>query len=127
MRGKAMQQVRITDKLTVAVQPRLEEFPRFAEDGFATIINNRPDGEEAGQPGTAAENAAASDAGLGYAHIPVTMAAISEADVRAFQSVVDKAAGPVLAHCKGGARALTLHVLGEVLDGRMIARDVRVF
>ena len=122
-----MRPIRITDKLAVAGQPNPEDFSRLAADGFAAVVNNRPDGEEPGQPGNAAEQAAAREAGLAYTHIPVATPAITEADIRAFQAAVARADGPVLAHCKGGARALTLHVLGEVLDGRMSARDVPAF
>ena len=47
----------------------------IASLGFKTIINNRPDGEEAGQPlGVFPElKAAAEVAGLTYAFIPMTM------------------------------------------------------
>jgi uncharacterized protein (TIGR01244 family) len=122
-----MRPIRITDKLSVSGQPGPEDFSRLAADGFAAVVNNRPDGEEPGQLGNAAEQAAAEEAGLAYTHIPVTIPIITEADVRAFQSAVSGADGPVLAHCKGGGRALTLHVLGEVLDGRMTLRDVPAF
>lgn len=123
----AMPAVKISDKLTVGSQPALSEFSRLADDGFAMVVNNRPDGEEIGQPGTAAEASAAAETGLNYTHIPVTGAAITEADVRAFQSAVAAAPGPVFAHCKSGTRALTLHALGEVLDGRLKAEKLRAF
>lgn len=122
-----MQPVRITDKLSVMGQPPLGAFAIFAEKGFAAIINSRPDGEESGQPDSVAEQAAANGAGLGYVHIPVAGSSITIADVRAFQAAIAAARGPVLAHCKSGTRALTLHAIGEVLDGRMSARDVRAF
>ncbi|KVK41025.1 beta-lactamase [Agrobacterium sp. LY4] len=38
-----------------------------------------------------------------------------------------EAEGPVFAHCKGGTRALTLHVLGEALDGRIERDDIEAF
>jgi len=102
--------------------------PDRAAQGFSAVINARPDGEEANQPASAAEQAAASEAGLAYAHIPVAgVATITIADVRAFQSAMAAAAGPVVAHCKTGTRALTLHAIGEVLDGRLRAQDVRAF
>ena len=91
------------------------------------VINDRPDGEDAEQPGSAAEADAAQDAGIAYRHIPVTAATLSEADIRSFQSAVTGAGGPVLAHCKTGTRSLTLWVLGEVLDGRMTAADIIPF
>ena len=122
-----MQTVRINDKISGAKQPEVEAFTELAADGFKAVINNRPDGEDAQQPGSAAEKQAAATAGMAYAHIPVTGATITEADVRAFQAALADADGPVLAHCKGGTRSLTLWVLGEVLDGRMRADEIRAF
>lgn len=119
--------VKITETLTVADQPELTAFPGFARDGFVALVNLRPDGEESGQPGHAAERAAAERAGLTYRFVPVTGATITAADIRAFQQAMRDAGGPVFAHCKGGTRALTLHVLGEVLDGRMKADEVEPF
>ncbi len=43
------------------------------------------------------------------------------------RDVVETAPAPVLAHCRGGTRSLTLHVLGEVLDGRMRWEDVLAY
>jgi uncharacterized protein (TIGR01244 family) len=122
-----MRVVKITDKLSVAKQPAVEEFGEIAGAGFSALINNRPDGEDQLQPGSAAEAKAASAAGLAYTHIPVTGATITAADVHKFHEAVEAADGPVLAHCKGGTRSLSLFVIGEVLAGRMRADEVRPF
>lgn len=122
-----MRPAKITDQLSVAAQPETESFAAFRAGGFAGVVNARPDGEEPGQPGTDAESLAAKAAGLGYSFVPVTGPTITEADIRAFQQAVARVKGPVVAHCKSGARALTLHVLGEVLDGRMKREDVTAF
>jgi len=110
-----MQIVKIWDKLSVAGQPQVADFSDFLAKGFATVLNVRPDGEELGQPGTGAERQAAENAGVAYGFIPVSGATITKADIRAFQSAVADAQGPVLAHCKSGTRALALH------DGRRCA------
>lgn len=121
-----MTAVKITDRLTVASQPDIGSIADLAKD-YATLINLRPDGEEANQPGNNAEHAAATDAKLGYAFLPVTGSTITEADIRAFQHAMNSVDGPVYAHCKGGTRVLTLYVLGEVLDGRMRGEEVEAF
>jgi len=121
-----MSAVKITDRLTVASQPDIGSFADIARD-YAALINLRPDGEDAAQPGNSAEHAAATDAKLGYAFLPVTGSTITEADIRAFQHAMNSADGPVYAHCKGGTRVLTLYVLGEVLDGRMRREEVEAF
>lgn len=122
-----MSAARITDRLTVAAQPDPADFPALAAQGYAFILNARPDGEDAAQPGNAAERAAAESAGLGYAFVPVTGPTIRAADIRAFQRALAEAKGPVYAHCKSGARALTLYALGEALDGRLKPEDLEAF
>jgi uncharacterized protein (TIGR01244 family) len=111
--------VQINDKIAIAGQLALADFPGVAAVGFKAVVNNRPDGEEATQPTSAEEAAAAAAAGLAYAHIPVTGASISEQDVRDLQAVLAQTDGPVLVHCRSGTRSLTLYAIGEVLDGRM--------
>lgn len=122
-----MQPTRINDRLSVAKQPEPAEFSELARQGFKAVINNRPDGEDAAQPGSAAEQQAAEQAGMGYVHIPVSLNAITEGDVRRFQSALSAAPGPVFAHCKSGTRSLSLWTIGEVLDGRMRRSDVISF
>ncbi len=122
-----MDAVQINDRLTVSAQPDTAAFAGFAERGFVAVINARPEGEEQGQPGNAAEAAAARAAGLGYTFLPVTNSTITDADIDAFQKTLKDAKGPVLAHCKSGTRALALYAIGEVLDGRMKREDVVTF
>jgi sulfide:quinone oxidoreductase len=107
--------VRINDQLSVAGQISPEEIAAIAEQGFATIINNRPDGEEPGQPGAAANQAEAEKRGLRYVYQPVTTSAISKADVTAFHHALSRAATPVLAHCRSGTRCYLLWGLSRVL------------
>lgn len=122
-----MSAIEISKKLSVAAQPSLAEIQSFRDQGFLTLINNRPEHEEPGQPGNQAEQQEAKHCGLSYAFIPVTADTITEADVRAVQRVIDESDGPVLAHCKSGTRSLNLYLIGEVLDGRMSAGEVVEF
>ena len=122
-----MQPTRIDDKLSVSKQPERADFTALARQGFKSVINNRHDGEDAAQPGSAAEQQAAEQEGMGYTHIPVSLDKITEGDVRRFQSALSAAPGPVFAHCKSGTRSLTLWTIGEVLDQRMQRSDVIPF
>ncbi|QND64606.1 TIGR01244 family phosphatase [Mesorhizobium loti] len=119
-----MNMIRVNDMLAVGPQPSISEVRSLADHGFVGLVNARPDREELAQPGNDAEREAAGHAGVSYTFIPVTMATITEADVRAFQAAMVDAGGSVFAHCKTGARALTLHVLGEALDGRMSSVEI---
>ncbi|MCB8878880.1 TIGR01244 family phosphatase [Acidisoma cellulosilytica] len=117
---------RIGEKLFISAQPSLDDFPLFAAAGFRRVISNRPAAEQEGQPTPVSERKAAEAAGLSYRFIPVTGSTITEADVRAFQEAVSASDGPVIAHCKSGIRSASLHVIGEVLDGRLAQEDVTV-
>ena len=111
-----MKSVAVTQKFAVAEQPKLSDFQEFKRQGFTTVINNRPDGEDPNQPGSAAEEAAARAAGLGYVHIPVTSTTMTKDDARRLKETIAQAPGPVVAHCRSGARSFYLWVLSGALD-----------
>ena len=106
-----MKPIAVTEKLAVAPQPKLSDFQYFKRQEFTTVVNNRPDGEGPGQLGSAAEEAAAHAAGLGYVHIPVTSTAMTEDDARRLKEAIEQAPGPVVAHCRSGARSFSLWLL----------------
>jgi uncharacterized protein (TIGR01244 family) len=111
-----MKPITVTAKLAVAPQPILSDFQEFRRLGFTTIVNNRPDGEDPNQLGSAAEEEAARAAGLGYVHIPVMSTGMNEDDARLLKETIEQAPGPVVAHCKSGARSFYLWVLSGDLD-----------
>lgn len=116
---------KITDDLWIGPQPSADDYARAKAAGIARIINNRPDGEEPGQPAAAEAAGMAREQGLSYAHIPVVSSQqITLETVRRFQEAMVDAGGPVLAHCKSGMRSLALWAIGEVLDGRMAPDDL---
>lgn len=75
--------------------------------GFRSIINNRPDGEEPGQPEACTIAKAALAVGLDYAHIPVS-GPITPAQTQAMQEALASLPQPVLAYCRSGARSTRL-------------------
>ena len=93
-----------------ATSPQLtpDEVAEAKAAGFAAIINNRPDGEEPGQPPSRDIAAAAHACGLGYAHIPVVPGQITDEAAAAFAKALNAADGPVLAFCRSGKRAAAL-------------------
>ena len=111
-----MKPVAVSEKLAVAPQPKLSDFQEFRRFGFTTIVNNRPDGEDPNQLSSAAEEAAARAAGLDYVHIPVTSTGMTEEDAQLLKETIEQAPGPVVAHCRSGARSFYLWVLSGDLD-----------
>lgn len=108
---------RIDDRISVAPQILPDEVSDIAALGFVAIINNRPDGEEMGQPEGDAIAAAAADAGLSYTAIPVTHAGVSAEMVGAMAAAIANADGPVLAYCRSGTRSCNLWALAEASRG----------
>jgi uncharacterized protein (TIGR01244 family) len=106
-----MKPISVTAKLAIAPQPKLSDFQEFRRFGFTTVVNNRPDGEDPTQVGSAAEAEAARSAGLDYVHIPVTTTGMTEQDARLLKKTIEQAPGPVVAHCRSGARSFFLWVL----------------
>lgn len=103
---------RVTDQLSVSPQIGLEDLSAAAAEGFKLVINNRPDGEDAGQPTSAQVEAAARAAGLDYVHIPVRGGPTPD-QVEANHRAVEAAGGPVLAFCRSGTRSIVTWSLGE--------------
>lgn len=99
---------RLTDDLSVTGQIRPQDVPDLAERGFRTIICNRPDGEDPGQPTMAEIEITARVAGLAFAALPVTGASLTPAAAREFAGLLSALPGPVLAYCRSGARSQRL-------------------
>ncbi|MEQ9813027.1 MAG: TIGR01244 family sulfur transferase [Azospirillaceae bacterium] len=107
---------RLTAALSVMPQLDPAQVPAMAARGFKSIVNNRPDGEQDGQPRSAEIEAAARSAGLAYAHLPVVPGKIGDADVAAFSELLTDLPGPVLAFCRTGTRSASLWALGQAGD-----------
>lgn len=104
---------RIDETVSVAAQITPDDVPAIAAAGFTAIVNNRPDGEEPGQPSGDEIRAAAEAAGLSYTAIPVTHAGFSHPQVIAMIDALQQANGPVLAYCRSGTRSCNLWALAE--------------
>jgi uncharacterized protein (TIGR01244 family) len=116
---------RLTDRVSVAPQIDPADLPAIAAAGFVAVVNNRPDGEEPGQPGGDAVAAAAAAAGLAYHAVPVGRAGIGPAELDAMAAVLDGEAGPVLAFCRSGTRSCHLWALTAARGGAAPAALVR--
>lgn len=113
---------RLSPFMAVAPQLQPADMARLAAAGFHCVINNRPDGECAGQPDSAEMEAAARACGLDYHYLPVLSGNISEQDVQAFAELLGHVRGPVLAFCRSGTRSIQLWALSEAhrLDPRAL-------
>lgn len=109
--------IRLTDTIAVAGQLAPADLYAAAAAGYRHVVNNRPDGEEPGQPASAAMAAAAATAGLTYAAIPVDHHGLTPAQVDAMAATLAAATGPVLAFCRSGTRSTHLWALAAAAGG----------
>jgi len=114
---------RVTDQLSVSPQIAISDLARAAAQGFKLVINNRPDGEEPGQPTSAEMEAAAKAAGLAYAHIPVRGGPTPD-QVEAERLLLEEAPGPVLAFCRSGTRSIVTWSIGQALAGERTREEL---
>lgn len=117
-----MNRKRLDDRLQVSGQLTPSDIDEAAAAGIRQIINNRPDGEEAGQPASADLAARASAHGIAYYHIPISGGNFDDASVATFGDAVREAHGETLAFCRSGTRAATLWALSQA--GTKPAEDI---
>ncbi|MEP7221343.1 MAG: TIGR01244 family sulfur transferase [Novosphingobium sp.] len=108
---------KLTDRIEASPQIGLAEVAEAARQGFALIINNRPEDESPDQTPGAQIEAAARAAGMAYVAIPVTHAGFSEPQVAAMAEALESCDGKVLAYCRSGTRSTLLWALAEASGG----------
>lgn len=102
----------------VSAQITADDITAAAAMGVTQVVNNRPDGEEYGQPDAASMEALARAAGLAYHHAPIRGFPDAEA-VQTVGALLD-AAGPndvILMHCKSGMRSTAAWAMAQSARG----------
>lgn len=107
--------IHLTPDVSVAAQIAPGDCAAAAAEGFAVVVCNRPDDEDAGQPSAAAMRVAAEAAGLRYVHIPVDAAGIGEPHIAAMAH--ELGGGRLLAYCRSGTRSANLWALAAATRG----------
>lgn len=108
---------RVSEAFSVSPQIAAGDLAALRDQGFALVINNRPDGEEAGQPSGSEIEEAVRRAGLAYRAIPVP-GGFAEAQVTEMANAIAGASGPVFAFCRSGTRSTLLWALAQASGGR---------
>ena len=104
---------------TVLASPQIDpgDIGAAVDSGVTLVINNRPDGEEPGQPTGGAIAQAASDAGIEYVAIPVDGSGISREQIDRMAEALRRTDGKVLAYCRSGTRSTMLWSLARASLG----------
>ena len=105
------------DNVMVSGQVAPDEVAGLAEQGITVLVNNRPDGEEPGQPGAGEIEDAAAAAGVSYRFVPI-LRGIGPADVEEMQKALKEAeGGKLLAFCRSGTRSALALALARREEG----------
>ena len=104
---------RLTPLYWVAPQLSEADVATAADAGVVLIISNRPDAETSGQPSAATLGETAARHGIAFAHVPVVLSVIGDAEVRQMAELTAHSEGPVLAYCRTGTRSAALWALSR--------------
>lgn len=103
----------LTPMLSVAPQLSKADVESASAQGFRAIIDNRPDGEEAGQIAASEMQQMAAAQGMEFVHIPVVPGKLDDAAVAKMGAALESLKGPVLAYCRTGTRSASLWALSQ--------------
>jgi sulfide:quinone oxidoreductase len=112
-----MQLNRLSATLYVSPQLQLPDLAALREAGFRSIICNRPDGEETGQPSFQQIDSEARRLGMQARYLPVVAAAIMPKDGVGFGALLAELPGPTVAYCRSGTRSTSLWQLSHSASG----------
>jgi len=106
----------LDDKVLVSGQIHPDEVAALVGEGITMLVNNRPDGEEPGQPLGVEIEEAARAVGLDYRAIPI-IRGIGPADAEAMQEAIKSTDGKLLAFCRTGTRSSLAWALAKNDEG----------
>ncbi|UCI06051.1 TIGR01244 family sulfur transferase [Mesorhizobium sp. B1-1-8] len=106
-----MEYRQISEDYSVSGQIHPDDISAIKDAGFRSVICNRPDDEQPGQPSAESVKSAAEAAGLAFRYIPVISGQITMDNVEDQAEALDQLEGPVFAYCRSGARCTNLYGL----------------
>lgn len=101
----------ITEDYSVSPQITADDVAAIKTAGFRSVICNRPDNEDPGQPSADSIRKVVEAAGLEFRWIPVISGQITQENVADQAAALEELEGPVFAYCRSGARCTNLYGL----------------
>ena len=107
----------LDERTLVSGQIMPEQVAEFANHGVTMIVNNRPDGEDPGQPLAADIERAANAAGVTYRFVPIRRGP-GPAEVDEMQEAMRACGeGKLLAFCRSGTRSTFAWAIARRQEG----------
>jgi uncharacterized protein (TIGR01244 family) len=98
----------INEEYSVTPQIAVEDLEEIKDLGFKSIVCQRPDDEDPGQPAFSEIAARAAELGLEIRHIPVSGQPTADA-VHAMVDALDEMPKPMLGYCRSGNRSTIIY------------------
>lgn len=106
----------LSEEFSVSPQVDTSEVDEIVKAGFKSILCNRPDGEEYGQPDYDDVAKAAEDAGLEVRSVPIVSGMVTPQAAQDFAQALEEMPKPILAYCRTGTRCTMLWSLVKYDD-----------
>lgn len=106
--GGQLRAQKITEDYWVIGQLDPEDMSKAREQGFRSIVCNRPDDEERNQPTYLEVAGAAEEQGLEHIYIPIGAGTNLGEAAQDLAEFLEQAPRPVLAYCRSGNRSTQL-------------------
>lgn len=103
----------LTSELAVASQISVADLAAAKQAGFNSIVNNRPDYEEANQPTNQQIEQAARELGLDFHYLPIVSGQLLDSNISDFRQLLPNLRLPVLMYCRSGTRSTHLWALSQ--------------
>lgn len=107
----------LSSDVLVSGQIGLDDLAQAKAAGVTLIVNNRPDGEEPGQPAGQHIAEQAATLGMNYAAVPVDHSGLLPEHIVALTQVLEANEGKALLFCRSGTRSALLWALVEASRG----------
>ena len=107
----------LDEKTLIGGQISPDDVAHLKALGVTLIVNNRPDGEDEGQPAGADIEAAARAAGIDYRHVPIARG-LGPSDIESMREAIHSAGdGKLFAFCRSGNRSTLAWAVARNEDG----------
>jgi uncharacterized protein (TIGR01244 family) len=107
----------LDEKTLVNGQISPDDIAELKALGVTLIVNNRPDGEDVGQPESEDIEAAAKAAGIDYRHVPIARG-MGPSDIEAMREAMHSVGdGKMFAFCRSGNRSTLAWAVAKSEDG----------
>jgi sulfide:quinone oxidoreductase len=123
-----MPMFQLTDTLSVSAQITAQDIAVLSDQGFTSVVCNRPDGEAADQSSMDDIEAACREAGLLFVRYPVNAMNFPGPDLEGLGELFDDPNQKVLAYCRTGTRCANLWLASRAPEDREravgVAREI---